>query len=106
MLSGGNAFGKGGREREGAFLDSGPDAAHDSSCAILEDWMSLRRILAVTGLLVATSPAGAADLPGRVAVKEPIEVKAPCADLDVLERIAERFAWAEANNWHRGFVMA
>jgi hypothetical protein len=57
------------------------------------------------GVLGAGS-ASAADLPGRIAITAPIAAANPCGDANVLNRIVERFAWAERNTWRRGFVMA
>jgi hypothetical protein len=48
----------------------------------------------------------AADLPGPIAIRAPIQAENPCADANVLSRIAQRFAWAERHTWHRGFVIA
>ncbi len=68
--------------------------------------MSVRGLLIIVGIAAGIATAQAADLPNRVVVKEPIERDDPCADLDVLRAIADRFAWAERKTWHRGFVMA
>ncbi len=59
-------------------------------------------------LVLAVGPAAsqAADLPGPIAIRAPIQAASPCADANVLARIVERFAWAEQNTWHRGFAMA
>ena len=68
--------------------------------------MAVSRLVGALGAaLVATSAYGA-DLPTRFVVNEPIKTENPCADLNVLTRMADRFAWAERNTWHRGFVMA
>src|SRR3712207_6570632 len=66
----------------------------------------MRRLLAALGIALLANAAHGADLPNRAVVKKPIQIENPCADLDVLESIADRFAWAEENTWHRGFVMA
>ena len=68
--------------------------------------MPICRVFAAIGSALTASFAHAADLPSRFVTKEPIEAANPCADLDVLTGIADRFAWAERNAWHRGFVMA
>jgi hypothetical protein len=66
----------------------------------------LRRVLAALAAIATAGAATAADLPGRIVIRQPIQAENPCADAHVLGRIAERFAWAEENTWHRGFVMA
>ena len=66
----------------------------------------LRRVLAALAALMAAGPAASADLPGPIVIRQPIQAEKPCADRNVLGRIADRFAWAERNTWHRGFVMA
>jgi hypothetical protein len=57
-------------------------------------------------LALGCTPAQAADLPGPIAIRGPIQTENPCADADVLMRIAQRFARAERETWHRGFIMA
>jgi hypothetical protein len=66
----------------------------------------MRRLLWAFVLALGSTPVQAADLPGPIAIRAPIQAENPCADANVLGRIAERFAWAERNTWHRGFVMA
>ena len=68
--------------------------------------MSVRVVVAAIGMMASGGSAAAADLPGPIIIAEPIESADPCADPTVLTRIADRFAWAEENTWHRGFVMA
>lgn len=68
--------------------------------------MSLGRTLAGLVMTLTASAAQAADLPGRIVMNEPIQADLPCADPGVLRHIADRFAWAERTNWHRGFVIA
>ncbi len=63
-------------------------------------------LFAAVALVLGTATAEAADLPGPVLISQPIESTDPCADTNVLEGIASRFAWAERNTWHRGFVIA
>jgi hypothetical protein len=67
--------------------------------------MRCRRLVAAFVVLAGTGLAEAADLPGPFLVPGPLEANA-CADAKVLGRIVERFAWAERNTWHRGFIMA
>ena len=55
--------------------------------------------------LFGASFARAADLPGTIVMDEVIAVENPCADSHVLERILQRFEWAEVNTWHRGLSM-
>jgi hypothetical protein len=64
--------------------------------------MLTRRSLLALALLPWASPAFAADITvptvsGRYA--------SVCADSGVLSSIANRFAWAERNTWHRGIVL-
>jgi hypothetical protein len=66
----------------------------------------LIRLLGTIALLCCLSGAQAADLPERVVIRAPIQATDPCADLDVLAAIMDRFAFAEQRTWHRGFVMA
>ena len=66
----------------------------------------LRRLLVVLATILAANVVSAADLPGRIVIRQPIQTHNPCADAHVLGRIADRFAWAEQNTWHRGFVIA
>ena len=68
--------------------------------------MSLRRVLMSVGLALAAAPAAAADLPMRVAVPGALAVEGVCANPRVLDRIVDRFGWAETRTWHRGFTMA
>lgn len=63
-------------------------------------------LAAALGAALIASSTQAADLPTRFQVPEAIEADNPCADPDVLRRMADRFAWAERKTWHRGFVMA
>jgi hypothetical protein len=65
----------------------------------------LRSAGAVLAMLVWTGAAQAADLPGRVFVSGPLAAEA-CSDHSVLGGIMDRFAWAEAKTWHRGYVIA
>jgi hypothetical protein len=67
--------------------------------------MSVARLLWTAIVALGATAAQAADL-GPIEVRAPIQAENPCADADVLGRIVERFAWAERNTWHRGFVMA
>lgn len=68
--------------------------------------MSLGRLLASLGFMVAAASVQAADLPEPIRISTPIQAENPCADTIVLERIMDRFAWAETKTWRRGFVMA
>ena len=68
--------------------------------------MLIRPLLLVFMLTLGTTSAQAADLPGPIAIRAPVQAENPCADANVLARIVERFAWAEQNTWRRGFVMA
>src|SRR3712207_5154991 len=68
--------------------------------------MSFGRVLVAFGMTLAAAGAQAADLPGRIVMNEPIQTNFPCADPGVLRHIADRFAWAERNTWHRGFLIA
>lgn len=63
-------------------------------------------VVAMIAATVSAGTAGAADLPGTIVIRQPIQVENPCADAHVHGRIVERFAWAERNTWHRGVVMA
>jgi hypothetical protein len=69
--------------------------------------MPIRPLAAFTiAFLTAVTGASAADAP--VYVAPVVAVPAPdnaCADGRTLDRIMERFAWAERNTWRRGFVM-
>ena len=75
--------------------------------------MRVRSILAALAFGTVAGPVGAADL-GIVAVAPPpVVVVRPatpdplaCNNPRVLDRIVDRFAWAERNTWRRGFVMA
>jgi hypothetical protein len=89
----------------GAILDSVKAAAH---CALrrMENRMSIGRVLASFGFVVAAASVQAADLPERVVINAPIRAENPCADPVVLGGIMDRFAWAETKTWRRGFVMA
>jgi hypothetical protein len=66
----------------------------------------MKRLFLAFVLALGCTPAETADLPGPISIRPPIQPDNPCADANVLARIAERFAWAERNTWHRGFVMA
>ena len=68
--------------------------------------MTIRRLLAMIAVMAGTGAAQAADLPGPILIKTPIVTDNPCADPTVRSSIVERFAWAERNTWHRGFIMA
>jgi hypothetical protein len=73
--------------------------------ACMEGWMSMRLLLAAVGLLSAGTCAVAADLPGRVLVRQPIQATDPCGDPHVIGRIVERFAWADRHTFHTGVVI-
>jgi hypothetical protein len=64
--------------------------------------MLTRRLLFALALLPSGGIASAADIMVPPASGAYVNV---CADSGVLARIASRFAWAERNTWHRGFVM-
>jgi hypothetical protein len=65
--------------------------------------MLTRRLLAlVVSALISAGFAQAADAPGYTMDSA---VSTACADRYVLNRIKSRFAWAERNTWHRGYVM-
>jgi|SRR5688572_2245917 len=66
----------------------------------------MRRLLCALALALGCTSGEAADLLGPIAIRAPIQAENPCADANVLRRIAERFARAERETWHRGFVMA
>ena len=66
--------------------------------------MSLRVLMGLAAVMSAESTL-AADLPGAIIIRQPIQVESPCADAHVLGRIMDRFAWAERNTWHRGILM-
>jgi hypothetical protein len=66
----------------------------------------MRRLLCSLALALGCTSGEAADLPGPIAIRAPIQAENPCGDANVLTRIAQRFAWAERNTWHRGFIMA
>jgi hypothetical protein len=80
------------------------DAAH-GRFGSMERGMSLRSCAAAFGLAATMASAQAADLPGPIAVGQ-VQAENPCGDAAVLERIAERFSWADAHTWHRGVSMA
>ena len=64
--------------------------------------MTIRLMLAAAAVLAAAVPATAADVglvPPAVAVHN------ECANTSVLDRIIDRFAWAERNTWRRGFII-
>ncbi|MEL6966568.1 MAG: hypothetical protein AAGM04_04220 [Pseudomonadota bacterium] len=60
--------------------------------------------------LVASASAGVAPLaPARAGLLEPfIDLRTfpQCDDPKVLGKVIEKFNWAEANTWHRGFTVA
>ena len=66
--------------------------------------MSRAWVLALA-VLSGTFPAQAADLPGPIYVPGNFEADS-CAAAPVLNAIVTRFAWAERNTWHRGYVIA
>ena len=64
--------------------------------------MTIRLMLAAAAVLAAAVPATAADVglvPPAVAIHN------ECANTSVLDRIIDRFAWAERNTWRRGFII-
>ena len=64
--------------------------------------MLIRTMLAFAAILMSATFAPAAD----VTVAPPVAVAHNvCADTDVLDRIIDRFAWAERNTWRRGFII-
>ena len=64
--------------------------------------MLIRPMLAAAVALTVAGPAPAAD----VTVAPPAAVvDNVCADTSVLDRIIDRFAWAERNTWQRGFII-
>lgn len=65
----------------------------------------MRPVLAALLGGIAAHAAQAADLPGPVLVPGVLAAQDVCANPRVTGRIVERFAWAEHNTWHRGFVM-
>jgi hypothetical protein len=67
--------------------------------------MILPRAFAAALALFSASTALAADL-GVAAAPGVALAAGPCADAGALDRIVERFAWAERNTWRRGFVIA
>ena len=68
--------------------------------------MAAIRYFAAGAFMAGALSAEAADLPGPILIKGRIAVDTACADQQVLGRIVERFDWAEAHTWHRGFTMA
>ena len=62
--------------------------------------MASFRIIAALVFLQAPGIALGADQPGLAPAMETV-----CADPGVLGKIQARFAWAERNTWHRGFVI-
>jgi hypothetical protein len=72
----------------------------------MEVRMNVRRALVLLALMIGAPAAQAADLPGPIVIKGPIQTTDPCADPEVLRGITDRFAWAETRTWHRGFIMA
>jgi len=104
MQSAATAFGKSGDGASAGFVDSVTVSGQAARRPIRSD--ALIRSLAALALFVFGSAVQAADLPERVVVRAPIQVQAPCADLDVLASIMDRFAFAEKRTWHRGFIMA
>jgi hypothetical protein len=67
--------------------------------------MTILRILAAALPILLGSAASGADL--SVAPAAAVVVAAgPCADARALDRIVERFAWAEQHTWRRGFVIS
>lgn len=67
--------------------------------------MFVTRIFAAAALLLSFAPAQAADLSAPVPLAGAVR-DAACSDSSALVHIQNRFAWAERNTWHRGFVMA
>jgi hypothetical protein len=63
------------------------------------------RSLALVSILGWAGFAQAADAPGYTMDSAVTGMSTACADRYVLNRIKSRFAWAERNTWHRGFVM-
>jgi hypothetical protein len=66
--------------------------------------MPIRLVAALAFLCMFTAAAPAADAPTYVAPAVLVPDSA-CANGRVLDRIMERFAWAERNTWRRGFVI-
>lgn len=65
--------------------------------------------LAILSAMIAGLAGGlahGADLPARIEMNEAVSVDDPCGDPHVLERIMERFAWADTHTWHQGLTMA
>jgi hypothetical protein len=65
--------------------------------------MRLHLTVAALAACMTAGAAQAADVAGPIPVQP--EAATACANPNVLGRIMERFAWAERNTWHRGFVM-
>jgi hypothetical protein len=103
MLSSGHAFGKGCVGRCAGFLIP---SRGQTIVGCLNGGDLMRRLLCALPLALGSASGEAADLPGPIAIRAPIQAENPCADANVLMRIAERFARAERETWHRGFVMA
>jgi hypothetical protein len=62
------------------------------------------RLSAALALLFGLTSAQAADYGGQAA--SPMMMHDDCGSSGVLGRIKSRFAYAERNTWHRGFVIA
>jgi len=64
--------------------------------------MLIRSMLAVASVAASAGSAPAAD----VSMGPPVAVvDNVCSDTGVLDRIIDRFAWAERNTWRRGFII-
>ncbi len=68
--------------------------------------MHLFRSLAAAVLLFGLGSAQAADFSGAMPHRTAGQPDAACFNSSALGHIKSRFAWAERNTWHRGFVMA
>jgi len=68
--------------------------------------MSAIRSLAALALLLGLGTAQAADFGALMTTPAAMSADNPCDGAGVLGHIKGRFAWAERNTWHRGFVMA
>ena len=67
--------------------------------------MSTIRLIAAIALLLTLAPAQAADYGAPMIAPAAVSAENPCDGLGVLGHIKGRFAYAERNTWHRGFLI-
>ncbi len=68
--------------------------------------MSAKGLSAALALLLGVGSAQAADVMIVTPPPAVVTMDTACGDSGILNHIKGRFAWAERNTWHRGFVMA